>query len=195
MWRLRHALPACFLGLLVLIVAAGTLLTGLHADRMLRFGCVRRGVLYRSGQPGTVGLQRLVDRYGIRTIVNLRSQAKVQGDPLGQEEMTFARARRLRFFVLPLNDDPAKYVGEFLRIATDPANRPVLVHCAAGKERTGLAVAVYRIAVQGWSRERALREMQRNGLDPEENPKTWAFAKGYSPSGTPPVASEAEVPR
>jgi phosphatidylserine/phosphatidylglycerophosphate/cardiolipin synthase-like enzyme len=47
---------------------------------------------------------------------------------------------------------------EFLDFATKKENRPAYVHCEAGQGRTGVAVAVYRMAVQGWSADEAVGE-------------------------------------
>ena len=44
--------------------------------------------------------------------------------------------------------------------------RPVLVHCAEGRDRTGVCVAAYRMAEQGWSLADARREMQAYGAMP-----------------------------
>ena len=43
------------------------------------------------------------------------------------------------------------------------SNRPVLVHCMHGSDRTGTVVAAYRIAIQNWSREDAIKEMVKGG--------------------------------
>ena len=40
----------------------------------------------------------------------------------------------------------------------------MLVHCNLGSDRTGTMCAVYRIAVQGWSKEDAVEEMTRGGF-------------------------------
>jgi hypothetical protein len=53
---------------------------------------------------------------------------------------------------------------QFLDFATDPANSPAYVHCEAGKGRTGVAVASYRMAVQGWPPEVAIAEAKKMGL-------------------------------
>ena len=54
-------------------------------------------------------------------------------------------------------------VVKFLQVLRDPKNRPVFVHCQHGADRTGLMVAIYRIAVQGWSRQDAIQEMTQGG--------------------------------
>lgn len=50
-----------------------------------------------------------------------------------------------------------------LVILTDPRGAPYLVHCNHGADRTGMTIALYRMAVQGWSREDAIEEMRRGG--------------------------------
>ncbi len=56
-------------------------------------------------------------------------------------------------------------VLEFLKTVEDPANRPVFVHCKWGTDRSGMMTAVYRIAVEGWSKEEALDEMRAMGFN------------------------------
>jgi protein tyrosine/serine phosphatase len=46
---------------------------------------------------------------------------------------------------------------------TDPANRPLMIHCQHGADRTGALVALYRVVVQGWTKEMAIEEMNRGG--------------------------------
>ena len=48
----------------------------------------------------------------------------------------------------------------FLRTVIKPENAPVFVHCRNGSDRTGTMVAAYRVVVQGWSKEAAIREMR-----------------------------------
>lgn len=56
-----------------------------------------------------------------------------------------------------------KQVKQFLDFATDPKNSPCYVHCQAGKGRTGVAVASYRMAVEGWPPEKAIAEAKKFG--------------------------------
>lgn len=53
---------------------------------------------------------------------------------------------------------------QFLQFVTAPQNQPAYVHCEAGKGRTGVASACYRMAVQGWTPEAALAEAKQMGL-------------------------------
>ena len=42
---------------------------------------------------------------------------------------------------------------------TDPQRWPMLVHCAEGKDRTGYAIAAYRIVEELWDVDSAVQEM------------------------------------
>ncbi len=57
-----------------------------------------------------------------------------------------------------------KQMKQFLDFATNPKNQPCYVHCEAGKGRTGVATAVYRMAVDGWPPEKAIAEAKQFGL-------------------------------
>ena len=39
------------------------------------------------------------------------------------------------------------------------AEKPVLIHCYHGSDRTGAVVAMYRMVVQNWSRDKAIAEL------------------------------------
>lgn len=72
----------------------------------------------------------------------------------------------LKYFPIP---SKASQVQEedllkFLKIVSNPDDEPYLVHCHYGADRTGLFVAVYRIVIQNWSKEEAIREMQQGGF-------------------------------
>ena len=60
----------------------------------------------------------------------------------------------------PVASPNAKDIERVFVLMGDP-NHIVLVHCGAGADRTGYAVARYRIVKQGWPLERALKEMRR----------------------------------
>jgi protein tyrosine phosphatase (PTP) superfamily phosphohydrolase (DUF442 family) len=113
--------------------------------------------LYRSAQPTAQGMKNL-KRMGIITVVNLRSfhsdRSEIGKIGLGYEHIHMKAWH-------PERED----IVRFLRIATDPERTPVLVHCLHGADRTGTMSAVYRIVVQGWSKEAAVREMTEGGYN------------------------------
>ena len=114
------------------------------------------GDFYRGAQPTAEGIEEL-EALGVRTVVNLRD------DHDDEPEM---RESNLAYKRIPMTawcvDD--EDVVAFLRIAADKANAPLFVHCRRGADRTGLAVAAYRIAIQGWTKDDAVTEMTRGGF-------------------------------
>jgi protein tyrosine phosphatase (PTP) superfamily phosphohydrolase (DUF442 family) len=112
--------------------------------------------LYRSAQPSGEGMKNL-ERLGVKTVVNLRSfhsdRDEIEGGTLRREHLTMKAWH-----------PEEKEAVAFLRMVTDPERLPILVHCQHGADRTGTMVALYRIAVQGWSKEEALDEMTRGGF-------------------------------
>ena len=113
------------------------------------------GTLYRSEQPTADGMKNL-KAMGIKTILSLR-EFHSDKDLIGDTGLTYE--------CIPMSawhPEVADAV-QFLRIVTDPKNAPVLVHCQHGADRTGLMCAIYRVAVQGWTKDDAIREMQIGG--------------------------------
>ncbi len=112
--------------------------------------------LYRGGQPTTEGMQEL-KKLGIKTIINLRlfhsDQDKIKDTGLGYEHI----------YMKTWHPEDKK-VLRFLQIVTDPNRVPVLVHCEHGADRTGTMCAIYRVAVQGWSKNDAINEMTNGGF-------------------------------
>jgi protein tyrosine phosphatase (PTP) superfamily phosphohydrolase (DUF442 family) len=109
--------------------------------------------LYRGAQPTREGFIAL-KQMGVRTIVNLR------------EDDDDVHGLGFKYVKLPCSgwSVGARQVIQFLKVIADPANRPVFVHCRQGADRTGCAVAAYRIVEEGWRAEDAIREMRTFGF-------------------------------
>lgn len=112
--------------------------------------------LYRSAQPTAEGMMKL-KKMGIRTIVNLRSFHSDR-DIIEDTGLDYEQVRMQAW-----NADEEDIIL-FLQIIADPEKGPFLVHCQHGADRTGTAVAVYRVAVQGWTKEEAVTEMTEGGF-------------------------------
>lgn len=107
--------------------------------------------LYRSAQPSKEGFKNL-EKAGIKTIVNLRTshsdEKLIEGTSLEQI--------RIKSSALKLSEDQ---ITAFLKLATDSEKAPILLHCRHGADRTGAMIAAYRIVVEGWEKEKAIKEM------------------------------------
>lgn len=111
--------------------------------------------LYRAGQPDAAGM-RIYDDYGIKTVINLRSF---------HSDVDEVRGTNLKLIEIPVLTWDLE-VDEVVRVlqAIRTADKPVLIHCQHGSDRTGLMVAMYRIVEQGWSKEEAIQEMREGGF-------------------------------
>jgi len=122
-------------------------------------------ILSRGAQPTPGGFRALRER-GIRTIVALRwghdDGAALAGLGLG---LNTYRLRAKQWH--PETED----VVRAMKVILTPEYQPVFVHCQAGKDRTGLVVAIYRILVDGWSVDDAIAERRDFGASDfwEEN--------------------------
>lgn len=117
--------------------------------------------LYRGAQPGVEGFERLA-RLGIRTVINLRDD-----DERATVEEAAAERMGLRYYNIPFGGfgrpSEAK-VEEVLSLIEAKENWPVFVHCKRGADRTGVVIAAYRIAHDGWNAETATHEAKHYGL-------------------------------
>jgi protein tyrosine/serine phosphatase len=107
--------------------------------------------LYRSAQPTAEGM-REASKLGVRTVVNLRSLHSDR-DELRGLSLRYQHIHAKAWH--PEDED----VVRFLRIVANPDNQPVLVHCQHGADRTGMMTAMYRVIVQGWTKDDAIAEM------------------------------------
>jgi protein tyrosine phosphatase (PTP) superfamily phosphohydrolase (DUF442 family) len=113
--------------------------------------------VYRSGQLSAEQLTELSELHGLRSIVNLR------GD---QHELTWyaaerlvATERNLDFHSLRLSGDRLPSPDNLARLLDmlDEAERPTLIHCLNGTDRSGLASAL-TLLLAGADLETARRE-------------------------------------
>jgi tyrosine-protein phosphatase SIW14 len=107
--------------------------------------------LWRGAQPTAQGFKAL-EAAGAKTIVNLRHD---------HDDLPLLAGTKLKYLWLPSRTwSPSEQnIVLFLRALQDTSNWPIYVHCAQGRDRTGVAVAAYRMAVQGWTAKDAVREM------------------------------------
>lgn len=133
-----------------------------------RFAEVVPGKLYRSGEPSPAALEAIVREHGVRTIIDLG--VAPEGEIRERRLQLSAQALGITRFKFDLIGDstgnPNEYVAA-LRIASDPARQPVLVHCATGSQRTSCAIGLFRAAFEGVSVDEAIAEANRFDAKPK----------------------------
>ena len=122
------------------------------------FDVVEQGKFYRSAQLDTTGFERIIKDHGIRSILNLRGAST---RPWYREEVELATALGVEHYDYPLHSDRIVTPGqidEILKIIRN-APKPILVHCSAGSDRTGLVSAVYLFGIDGESADSAAMQL------------------------------------
>jgi tyrosine-protein phosphatase SIW14 len=117
---------------------------------------------------------------GVKTVIDLQADGDNQDEGRLVEDagMTFVRIPMLTR-VAPTQEQ----IDQFLQIVKDPARQPVYVHCKGGRHRTGVMTAIYRMEQDGWTPDRAFKEMKDYdfGLD-FLHPEFKEFVLAYKPS-------------
>lgn len=121
------------------------------------FAAVEPGILYRSNHPTPGKLAAFTRRVGLRSLINLRGQAKNGSDALSRET---AVRLGLEFYDMALESRGAPQKDRILRLAGiyRDMRGPALIHCKSGADRAGLAAGLY-VAIHGGSSAAALRQL------------------------------------
>lgn len=148
----KHA-RRCGLTLAALIVCGGGYLGALQLTE--NFHEIVPGKFYRSAQPSAAALARYVKDYGIKTVINLRGANPDNG--WYQSEITASKALGITHIDFRMSSrkqltaEESHALVEVMRSAPGP----ILVHCQAGADRTGLASVMYLQQIAGVDEETA----------------------------------------
>lgn len=131
---------------------------------------------YRGAQPDYCDIKTL-SALGIKTIINLRMVYPYSKyEFLKQRQL--AESYGMNYINIPMRPDiPPTYkqISDFFRIINNSKNLPVFVHCAQGKDRTGIMTALYRVKKYGWNYTQAYSEMKQKGYHSILFPKQKRF--------------------
>jgi tyrosine-protein phosphatase SIW14 len=113
--------------------------------------------LYRGGLLKTDGLKTLA-KMGIKVVVDTHAndvseEKTVQG--LGMEYVAIP-------WHCPWPKD--EVFAKFLKVLRENRGKKVFVHCRLGDDRTGMMIAAYRMADEGWTADEAMNEMRAFGF-------------------------------
>lgn len=130
--------------------------TAAAANRVKEKGVPNFGKLntniWRSGQPTSEGYKALAAD-GLKTVVNLRAEFPQDKDllPAG-----------VNYVYIPIKDDhepTVEQAKQFMAVASDPKNWPLLVHCKGGEGRAGVMSALVRYSMDGWDHKMVMQEV------------------------------------
>ena len=110
--------------------------------------------LYRGAQPGKEGF-RMLANMGINIVVDLcgdRDSERKVVTSLGMQYVS------MYWFCWSPKDE---IFAQFLTLLRKNPGKKVFVHCRVGDDRTGMMIAIYRMAEEGWSAEKAEKEMEK----------------------------------
>jgi protein tyrosine/serine phosphatase len=112
--------------------------------------------LYRSALPDR-GAVPLLEKLKVGTVISF----------LPESDSSWLTTPGIAQIQLPYRTnhvDDAQVLNALRTIQAAEAKGPVLMHCKHGSDRTGLMAAMYRVVLQGWSKEDALNEMTQGGF-------------------------------
>jgi protein tyrosine/serine phosphatase len=174
--------------IIILLITAGIVLL-VRDFRIDHLYTVCPGTLYTSGQPRGMDYTRLLYKYHIRTIINLRAPTEHREHNWYHEETTWTRDNGIKYVEMPLgkniHDDihfpDADMQQRFLGIMADKTNLPVLVHDGRGKSRVATFAAVWLAKDGKNSVEQVLKTAEKIKTEPLIAKET-EFIRGLFPS-------------
>jgi tyrosine-protein phosphatase SIW14 len=114
--------------------------------------------LYRGAQPTSDGYREL-QQMGVELVIDLRLTGR-------DKERQQVIASGMQYVSIPWHCyfPRDKVVARFLALLRENKGKKVFVHCRYGDDRTGMMVAAYRMADEGWTPEEARKEMEVFGF-------------------------------
>jgi tyrosine-protein phosphatase SIW14 len=114
--------------------------------------------LFRGAQPSPEGFRTLA-QMGVDIVVNARNdRTDTEGNEVRQLGMQYVG---IPWQCTSPHDD---VFVKFLKLVQDNPHKKIFLHCRLGEDRTGMMIASYRMAAEGWTADEAMHEMQRFGF-------------------------------
>ncbi len=118
-----------------------------YMEEQGNFHTITQGKAYRYAQLDRDELEYYIKKYNIKSILNLRG--KNQDAPWYMEEKKVSAEHNVQHYDVslsvshePTEDDVRKLMEIFKH-----APRPILIHCQAGADRSGLVAAMWKVIV------------------------------------------------
>jgi protein tyrosine/serine phosphatase len=156
-------------GLIIALLITTAVVLLVRHFHIKNFHVVEPEVLYTCGQPRSMDYTRLLYKYHIATIVNVRHASEHRERNWYNEELTWIKNEGVTYRELPIDRsiDRANYFPdettqqEFLKIMSDKTNLPVLLHGSAGRKRVPMLVAVWLRKARGYSVDDTVRLVEK----------------------------------
>jgi protein tyrosine/serine phosphatase len=151
--------------LYIILVAIAAIILLVRHFHIKNFHVIEPDVLYTSGQPRGMDYTRLLYKYHIATIVNLRSASEHREKNWYNEEVTWVRNNGVKYIELPIekvNYFPNKETqDQFLAVMADKDNLPVLLHDGSGEKRVSMLASVWLRKTRGYGVEDTVRFVEK----------------------------------
>lgn len=181
-WGLIVGVPLAMVGL---ALSAESLARLRHQLFPKRFGVVEPGRIYRSGQIASRLIGDVLSDNQIDVVVDLTNDSPSDPAELADKQAEIAAIDRLgierhQHILIPDGTgDLVTYAAAVKSVADGAAaGKRVLVHCAAGSQRTGGVVALYRLLVQHKPPSEVYEEMQAFKYSVHDSPRLIEFLNG-----------------
>jgi len=171
--------------ILLALITVGATIAGGRAywvhQRYKHLAVHEPGMVYRSAWLEPDVLSEIIERYQIRTVVNLCNPGEM-GEQRWIDERRAVTNAGARLVELPMPttisiDHPA--IAQHISLLSDPNNYPLLVHCQHGVTRTAKFLAIYDIVFRGQSAQQTLGSQPLFGRD-DHNVHVRAFTKLFA---------------
>jgi len=177
------------LALATLLIAAMLVID--HRLGPKHFEAVEPAVLYRSAVLPPDQLEEVVEDYGIRTVVNLRSTLENEKGDWHRQQAELLASRDVALVDLPMHtgyppDDAT--LDAWLSVLAEADRQPILVHCEYGVVRTGMMVEVYEMEHRGRSNQQAIDDFERfaGKLEDPVRSRVLEYLGRYAPRSSSP---------
>jgi hypothetical protein len=152
----------CGAGLIFYFVVVPTLkilLFGLYSMNH-NFHEVIPSELYRSSSMMSQDLAEIIDQYKIRTVFDLRTHESTKDKKGKLESLTVytSGAKYVHFRMETLKKLSPEQVNTLIELYNS-AERPALIHCSSGSERTSVAVAIWLLSQTASSVDEAASQL------------------------------------
>lgn len=131
--------------------------------------------IYRGGEPTAEDIYLLKKHYNVQRIISL------DGGIAGKISPTVERYN-IEHIVIPLTANETQLTSNLKYLQRNIVSlltnkQPTFIHCLKGSDRTGLAIALYRVLRNGWKCEQAIAEAKKYEFGQAISPTTQELYK------------------